>query len=146
MGAGSGKGSIMRRVRWIHAIGFMLVSFLIAACGGTPAASATGTPGPSIAGSYGCTNPGDPDSPIFVWELRADGTLQNISPPDMLALGKTAEEKIVSGTWSVTGDSGTVTSENVDYPFTVSTNVEGANLRFADGSFVCAPLLPDPST
>jgi hypothetical protein len=133
-------GWIMRRVRWIQAIGLMLVSFLIPACGGTPAASATGTTGPSIAGSYACTIEGDPDTPTFAWELRADGTLQNISPPDMLALGKTAEEKIVSGTWSATGDSGKVTSENVDYPFTI----DGGNLAFRDGSFVCRPVPPPP--
>lgn len=136
----------MRRSPWTLASGIMLVAFLMPACAGAGTGSPTGTTGPSIAGSYGCTNPGDPDSPIFVWELRADGTLQNVSPPDILALGKTAEEKIVSGTWSVNDDSGTVTSQNVDYPFTVFTNVEGENLRFSDGSFVCAPLRPDPST
>jgi hypothetical protein len=123
----------MRRIPGTLAIGFMLVSSLIAACGGTPAGSPTGTTGPSIAGSYGCSREGAGDIPTFGWELRADGTLQNLSPPDILALGTTAEEKIVSGTWTATGSSGKVTSENVDYPFTI----DGGNLVFRDGSFVC---------
>jgi hypothetical protein len=74
--------------------------------------------------------------------FREDGTLQNDSPRDIVALGTTAEEKIVQGTWSATGNSGKVTSQNVDYPFTV----EGARLVFDGGKFVCDKITGPPPT
>lgn len=128
----------MRRNPTTLQIGVSVLAFALAAC--TPATQPTASPtaegSVSIAGSYGCGREGDPDAPVFGWDLREDGTLQNHSPQDILALATTAEEKIVSGTWSVTGDSGKVTSENVDYPFTI----DGDNLIFADGKFVCEPV------
>jgi hypothetical protein len=82
----------MGRTRGTLAIGFMLLSFLLVACGdGEQAGDATGNAGASIAGEYGCSREGDPEAPGFAWELREDGTLIDLSPPDIIALGKTAE-------------------------------------------------------
>jgi hypothetical protein len=119
-------------------IGVSVLAFALVACttGTQPTASSTAQGSASIAGNYACSREGEGDVPTFVWELQEDGTLQNISPPDMLALGETAEEKIASGTWSAAGNSGKVTSENMDYPFTI----DGGSLVFADGKFVCGPI------
>jgi hypothetical protein len=128
----------VRRTPTTLQIGVSVLAFALVACtpGTQPTVSPTAEGSASIAGSYGCSREGEGDAPTFGWELREDGTLQNVSPPDILALGKTAEEKIVSGTWSATGNSGKVTSENVDYPFTI----DGDNLVFRDGKFVCRPV------
>jgi hypothetical protein len=130
----------VRRTPTTLQIGISVLAFALVAC--TAGTQPTGSPAsptaevsPSIAGPYACGREGA-NVPTFVWELREDGTLQNVSPPDMLALGEIAEEKIASGTWSATGNAGKVTSQNVDYPFTI----DAGSLVFADGEFVCGPI------
>lgn len=123
------------------AIASVLSLFLVVACGeANQTGYATDNAGASISGPYSCGIEQDPDAPVLAWEFRADGTLSNVSPPDIVALGKTAEEKIVRGTWSATGGSGRVTSANVDYPFTI----DGDQLVFQAGKFVCRPAGPPP--
>lgn len=116
-------------------IGFVLLPFLLLACGkAKPERAATGKAGASIAGTYSCNREGEgTDVPVYAWELREDGTLKNASPPDIVELGVTSEEKIVEGTWTAKGNSGKITSENQDYPFTI----EGDRLVFRGGKFVC---------
>lgn len=125
---------MMGRTRGTFKLGLVLLPLLLVACAkANEETDATGKASSSIAGTYQCSREDDPDAPAYAWEFREDGTLKNLSPPDIVALGTTAEEKIVEGTWSAKGDSGKVTSENEDYPFTI----EERGLVFAGGKFLC---------
>lgn len=113
----------------------LLTSFLLLGCGNSKQEEGTtGQTGPSIAGDYACSKEGTgKDRPTYGWALREDGTLTNNSPPGIIALGTTPEEKIVKGTWSTKDGSGKVTSEGKDYVFTIGQD----RLVFRDGKFVC---------
>jgi hypothetical protein len=82
----------------------------------TPSSSAATSP--LAAGSYNCSFQGDPQSPIDVFELRADGTFT------IHTFEKSVDN--TQGTWSVTGSSATFKAANWEDDFTV----QGGRLVF----------------
>jgi hypothetical protein len=107
----------MRRPRRTLTTGLMALALLVAGCGGGDE---------SIAGTYNCSEEGNPEAPVEDWELREDGTLTITSP------GRTLE-----GTWSAEGDSVVVTIEGQEDTF----SIEGDRLVAAEPptGFVCTP-------
>lgn len=100
------------------------VAFVLGACGGSgggPATTPGGTsPTASIVGTRLCHYEGDPDTPVVVYEFKADETFV------IHSLAKEVDN--TRGTWSLQGTSGELTIGEMKRAFTV----EGMNLVLAE--------------
>ena len=91
----------------------LLLTACAASSAGPSPSQAPETP-PSIAGRYECREPGDTGTGpglhlVWLWELSEDGTLTITDPADT----------VFEGSWSADVDSGAITMEGVDTPFSI---------------------------
>lgn len=113
----------------MSAIVAVATALTLAGCGDDDdAGDASNGSGGSIAGTYLCGPPGEPE--VDTATLDDDGTV-TIRPT---STGDAGSDDAAEGTWSVDGDRGTFTFDGRSDPFSVNDG----RIEFDDG-FVCTP-------